>query len=218
MTVEPLSLGIGKKAIEVAVGKAEELLRDAKDKRRSEVERCAKFLEISSVVIQGLEQEYDEILVQTENCSDRPTDIEQLRRRICEYLHVDKLRTKLVDAIEGLSDYQRIFEEHAASLWSWPWRQADKDEAVQQFQENLQQLNGYLNQLSTSLPFRESGTGVGQEAMHDILRNIDAPSGFKTCPLNELGKKYLLERDKEGMFEHVKRIRKSIEKLQHAFA
>ena len=53
--------------------------------------------------------------------------------------------------------------------------------------------------------------------MHAILKNIDAPPAFRICSLNELAKKYLLERNKEEMFEHIKRIRQLIENLQHAF-
>lgn len=58
---------------------------------------------------------------------------------------------------------------------------------------------------------------MGQEAMHAILNIIDAPPAFRICSLNELAKKYLLERSKEEMFEDVKRTRQLVENLQHAF-
>jgi hypothetical protein len=221
MAAEPVSFFLGKKAIDVALGKAEQLLSQATDKQRNEVERCAKFLETCSVVILGLEQEYDEIIEQTENCSDNPADIKQLRDRINNYLHIDKLRGKLIDAIAGLSFYQQTFEasrRSVTSVFDWPWKWANKDEAVRKFTENLKELNVYLNQLSQiDLPNRPSGTGIGQEALHAILKNIDAPTPFRTSSLKELGKKYLAERNKEPLFEHVKRIRNVIENLQHAF-
>lgn len=39
---------VAKWAIEVAAREAERLLKDAKDKHRNEVERCAKFLEVGA--------------------------------------------------------------------------------------------------------------------------------------------------------------------------
>jgi hypothetical protein len=97
--------------------------------------------------------------VQTRNCGDTPNDYKHLSERIDTYLSVDRLRTRLQDAIEGLSHYQFLFETDQKNLFVWPWKKANKD----------------------------------------------------------LANKYLNERDKESMFESIKRNRSLIENLRSTF-
>ncbi|QNI30995.1 hypothetical protein H7849_18025 [Alloacidobacterium dinghuense] len=227
MPVDPATLYLGKKAIDIALTRVEQSLREAKDDRRTEVERCASFLEACKGAIVGLEQEYDEIVEQTVNSTDDPTAIRELKKRIDDYLHIDKLRLQLIDATKGLEHYLEIFEQRATTVLQWPWKRPDKEKAVDLFRENLEQLDGYLDKLNRSdLPFRPSGTGVGLTAMFAILEEIERIDGpaprrprrsFPTSLVRELGKKYRSERDKEPLIEIVRRIRATIEEMRKAF-
>jgi hypothetical protein len=215
---EPATIYHGKKAMDIAFAKVEKLLTDAADGQRSEVERCTKFLEACTEIVLGLNQEYDEILVQTANCPESPADTARLRARIDEYLHVDKLRGKLVDAIQGISFYELRFQTSAASVFNWPWRRSEKIRSVEKFTNNLRELRMYLDQLSTQdLPHRSAGSGIGAPELNDIMRTIDAPPAFRTTYLKQLGAEYLAARNKEPMFERVKQIRDVVESLRHEY-
>ena len=218
MPIDPATVYLGKKAIDVALVRVEESLREANIETRTQVDRCASFLEACRDAIEGLEKEYDEILEQTVNCPDDPTAIRALKQRIDDYLHVDKLRTKLIDATTGLELYLNLFEKKATTVRQWPWKRPDKEKAVDLFRRNLEQLNGYLYKLNHSdLPYRPSRTGVGQEAMFAILQNIEASPTFRRSSLKELGEMYRSERDKEPLIESVKRIRTVIEEMRKGF-
>jgi hypothetical protein len=155
--------------------------------------------------------------VQTVNCTDDPNAIQQLKRRI-DHLSIDQLRTKLSDAKTGLEVYQDVFQKSANSKLAWPWKRVDKEQAVREFTDNLKELDKYLAALNNSdLPFRRSKSGVGQEALHDILRHIDKLPDCRASSLRKLGEKYRSERDKEPLFERVEQIRSVIEKMQLAF-
>lgn len=216
--MDPATTYLGKKAIDVALVRVEESLREAKMKERTQVDRCASFLEACKDAIEGLEKEYDEIIEQTVNCPDDPAATQALKQRIDDYLHIDKLRTKLIDATTGLELYLELFEKKATTVRQWPWKRADKEKAVDLFRKNLEQLHGYLYRLNHSdLPYRPSRTGVGQEAMFAILQNIDASPIFRTSSLRELGEMYRSARDKEPLIENIKRIRTVIEEMRKAF-
>lgn len=218
MSPEPLIAFAGKKAIDIAVGKIDKLLQEANDKDKWRVERCEIFLETCSEAIRGLEREYDEILVQASSFQGSIKEAKELRKRINEYLHIDKLRDKLKEAIEGLSFYQEAFEIKAKSIMNWPWKKKDKEEAVNQFAGTLKQLHTYLEKLSNQdLPFRTAGTGIGIEALFSILNQLDRSDGSQDTIIKELSKKYQSERDKEPMFENISRIRVLIEKLHKEF-
>lgn len=218
MTLEPLSAFAGKKAIDIAVGRIDQLFKEAGEKDRWRVERCEKFLEACSEAIRGLEKEYDEIIVQASICDENSDEVKELRSRIKEYLHIDKLRDRLKDAIDGLLFYQDAFEKKAKSILNWPWKREDKKQSANQFSETLKQLNSYLKKLSDQdLPYRPAGTGIGVEALFSILNHLDTPVDYQTTSLSELANKYLSERDKEPMFEHISRIRMLIERLHNEF-
>jgi hypothetical protein len=215
---DPIFTILGKKALDVAVEKIEQLLTDAALKQKDGIERCEKFLDVCKEAILGLEQEYDEILVQALNCDNTSTEFKQLLERIDTYLKVDKLRIKLAEAIEGLSYYQSLFETNQKSLFVWPWKKADKEMAINEFSNTLKQLNLYLKNLSEiDLPYRRAGTGVGIKALFAIKEFLENPSPNPNSSLKALAEKYLAERDKEPMFESIKKIRSLIENLRWTF-
>jgi hypothetical protein len=221
VAIEPGSAFLGKKAIDVALGLVIELLKAANERNRSEVERCSKFLEACSAAISGLEQEYDEILAQTVNCPNEPAAVGQLKQRIWDYLHIDKLRTKLIDATTGLASYEERFRNDAERFLDWPWRwanRAEREEAVKRFSKNLDELYGYLLELNQrDLPHRATGTGIYQEALHEILKTIDTPAVSRNVSLRDLGQRFLAERKREPGVRHVKRIREATEEMRKAF-
>lgn len=218
MSPDPLSVFFSKKAIDIAVGKIDQLLLEASKKDEWRVELCEKFLEACNEAIQGLEKEYDEILVQTGNIDGTPEGLKDLKIRIEEYLKIDKLRNKLIEAIAGLDFYQVAFEQKATSIFNWPWKKKDKKKAAQQFSETLKELNTYLKNLSEQeLPFRAAGTGVGIEALFAILGELENDGDDQIKSLKDLSKKYQLERDKEPMIKHITKIRELIERLHKEF-
>ena len=204
--------------IDLAVNRIDRLLEEASDRNKDDVERCERYLEACSEAIRGLEQEYDEILVQAKNSNETPDEIQNLRERIDKYLHVDRLRPKLSDAINGLSYYQENLTKNADRYLEWPWKKADKKLAVNEFSEVLEELQTYLKKLDEQeLPYRPAGTGVGQAALHTMLNLLNNPMELRSENLRELAKKHISERDKEPLFEYVKQIRLLIERLRHAF-
>src|SRR5437763_15283588 len=92
-----------------ALEKAFDLVKDYRDKAQQEkledIKRCQDYLHAVQEAIKGLENEYDEILIQAEVCDlNQPQQVAALQQRISDYLFVDKLRTELVRAIAGLEE------------------------------------------------------------------------------------------------------------------
>lgn len=204
--------------IDLAVDRINRLLEEASDRNKDDVERCERYLEACSEAIRGLEQEYDEILVQAKNSNKTPKEIQKLQKRIEKYLHVDRLRPKLSDAIDGLSYYQESLAKNTDRFLEWPWKKADRKLAVNEFAEVLAELQRYLKKLDEQeLPYRPAGTGVGQAALHEMLNLLNNSVEVRSESLRELAEKLISERDKEPLFEYVKQIRLLIEKLRHAF-
>jgi hypothetical protein len=200
------------------VSRIDRLLKEASDKNRDDVERCERYLEACSEAIRLLEQEYDEILVQAKNLNETPNELQQFRERIDKYLHVDRLRPKFSDAISGLSYYQGNLKRNSERFLEWPWKKADTKLAANEFSEVLEELHTYLKKLDEQdLPYRPAGTGVGQEALHKMLNLLSDPVELRTKSLREVAEKNISERNKEPLFEYVKRIRLLIERLRHAF-
>ena len=215
---DPLSVFFAKTAIEVSLAKIDLLFREIAKEKKWKVERCERFLEVCSQAIWGLETEYEEILVQAGSYQGTTDEAAKLSKRINEYLTLEKLRTKFHDAIEGLSSYQKTFEQKATSYLEWPWKREDKMEAAIQFAETLTELNVYLKKLDEEkLPHRPMGTGVGHRACRSILNRLDIGDDNQSAAIRELSNIYLRERDKEPMFEWISQIRKLIEKLHKEF-
>jgi len=98
-----LELEIGKSLLQVFASLAGKYIEKAREYREHDVRACENYLEAARVAITGLEEEYDQILVQAKNCDLGQHDqVRTLQTRIDTYLTVDTLRPKLKDAVTGL--------------------------------------------------------------------------------------------------------------------
>jgi len=216
--MDPLTAKAGETALSFAADRAADLLRQARERREEDAARCEKFLEAALVAIEGLEREYDEILVGACHVGDDAGRRLNLNRRIDEYLRVDRLRPRLQDSIEGLDFYYTEFKARSEKYLQWPWHRDDRKRAVEEFAQLLSELRDYLRDLDRNgLEYRTAGTGVGIEALLAIKRTLDAPAGFRTETPKDVAASYQEQRDKEAMFHQIKRIRSTIERLRQLF-
>ena len=210
---------LGKTALDVAVDRATDLLRSAKERREEDVARCLGYLDAALAAIEGLEQEYDAILVEAGLVGGDPARITALERRIDTYLKVDRLRPRLHDAIVGLDFYCGEFETAAAKFLQWPWKRSDRARAADEFRTLLSSLRDYLRRLEQEgLDFRGAGTGVGIEALVAVKQALHAPPGLRAATPQDIARRYQATRDKEPMFDYIGRIRLGAETIRKAFA
>src|SRR5215217_8156082 len=149
-------------ALEVAVQEADEYLRKVQQHlTRGAMEDCQCYLGAVNAAIRGLEEEYDEILVEAKSCLDRPEKIGTVKERIDRYLRVHRLRRRLTDAIDGVRPIRDALQRRADQFLPWPWRRQNRRKAVNQFAKLLQDLDNYVRELEEKeLKYREMGTGV----------------------------------------------------------
>lgn len=216
--MDPVTAKVGQTALGFAVDQAGEHLREARNRRADDAGRCEKYLEAALAAIEGLEREYDEILIAATHVGSDADQVASLRRRIDEYLKVDRLRPRLHEAIEGLEFYVAEFTKRSDSYLQWPWKRGDRRRAVKEFGELLERLRGYLRDLDQQgLEYRAAGTGVGIEALIAIQAALAAPAGLRDEPVGEVASRYQKERNKEVMFDQISRIRRAIEESRRSF-
>jgi hypothetical protein len=213
--MEPL---LGKTALEFAVDRATELLEQAKSRREEELARCTSYLEAALAAIEGLEREYDEILVDARNVGDDIIRTADLQRRIDSYLTVDRLRPRLHDAIAGLDLYCQQFQVAAHRFFQWPWKRQDRVQASRDFTALLVSLRDYLDRLDKKgLQHRPAGTGVGIDVLMVIRKTLRTPPSLRSAGPEEIARPYQESHDKEPRFEQIRRIRVVAEKIRKAF-
>jgi hypothetical protein len=216
--MDPLIAKAGETALSVAADRAADLLRQARERRAEDAARCEKFLEAALVAIEGLEREYDEILVEAGYVRDDAGRAAALERRIDVYLTVDRLRPRLQEAIDGLEFYRTEFQTRSASYLQWPWRRGDRKRSMEEFARLLSELQEYLKNLDQAgLQYRQAGTGVGIEALFALKRALGAPPAVRAETPDAVATRYQNARDKEQMFHHITRIRRTIEDLRQTF-
>lgn len=217
--MDPLAAKGGETALRFAADRAADLLKQARERQVEDVGRCEKFLEAASAAIDGLEREYDEILVDARHVGEDSGRTDALARRIDLYLTVDRLRPRLQESIEGLSVYCAEFRERADRYLQWPWRRTDRRHAVEEFARLLDDLRSYLRSLDEGgLQYRSAGTGVGIRALLAIRDALTVPPSLRREPPAAMATRFQDERDKEPMMEQIARIRRTIEQLRHSFA
>jgi len=225
-------LSIGVKAVDTAVGAAQKHIEKARELGQEDVRACRHYLDAASQCIHGLEDGYDELLVNAESCLDWPQHIPVVRRQINNYLEVHQLRRRLKAATEGLEPIKTAMEQRARTIWQWPWRRRDKQAAVEEFAQRLGELTTYFANLENhDLSSRPAGTGVAVQPLDEIynqlgviqdsyLRGSDSsqniPIEAKT-QLIELVQKAREDHSKDGLEPITGRINATIEELRHAF-
>jgi hypothetical protein len=216
--MDPLTAKAGETALSFAADRAAGLLREARERHAEDAGRCEKFLEAALAAIEGLEREYDEILVEARHVRDDAARAAALERRIDVYLTVDRLRPRLKEAIDGLDFYCTEFRTRSDSYLQWPWRRGDRKRAVEEFARLLSELQEYLKSLDqTGLQYRSAGTGVGIDALFALKQALSAPSAVRAETPDDVATRYQNTRDKEQMFHHITRIRRTIEDLRQTF-
>jgi hypothetical protein len=146
--MDPKSLDFVGTALSKAFDMIEKLADNADKLEQDDVKYYITYIEIAKQALNGLEEEYIEILLEAANCqiSDM-TQRAHLLLRINRYIHGEKLRPKLKDAIDRLSEGRQALKEHAEDLLLWGRPKRNREAALNKFDELLMQLTGYLGSL-----------------------------------------------------------------------
>ena len=213
---------LGMSALKEATRLAQDYIGKAEKLALEDVERCQNYLRAAQVAIIGLETEYDQIIVQAEICElDQPEQVRQLRERIREYLMVDKLRPELQKAVAGLDECRKALQKDANRFLQWPWTKKNRQVAVTEFADLLQQLVQYLKELdSRDLEYRQAGTGVAQASLHAIMGwlSYGAPTDqSRSKGFSQLINSIQQDRTKDRLLDSTERIERIINRLLLAF-
>lgn len=212
---------LGEFALDKAVEMARDYARKAEGYITEDLEFCISYLAVTRVAIQGLEEEYDQILAVAKSCDlQDATAAMDLQRRINTYLHVDRLRPELGRALAGLRATHSAMKEHADHFLQWPWAKPDRRAAVAEFATLLRDLEGYLRELDAmGLQYRAAGTGVGikwlQEMGPFLSGNPLHPNPYAAWA--ELVDAALADRSKDNLLRYTTRIEMTIQMLRRAF-
>lgn len=209
-------------AIDLAVQAAKNHIKMAKQYTSQDVEFCLNYLEAARDAIQGLEKEYDQILVQAKNTNlEQPNQVENLIQRIDSYLKIDKLRPELLGAIIGLDDCLKALENKSKKLLQWPWKKSNREKAVKDFASLLRDIKQYLEDLDgAAFQHRGAGSGVGVLPLNRLLMqlrymNLNPLSGRGS--FIELVNEFEQDRTKDNLLGYTAKIEQSIQKLLRAF-
>ena len=218
-----LEFEIGKSVLEVFAALAGKYIEKAREYKEQDIRACENYLEAARIAITGLEEEYDQILVQAKNCDLGQADqIRALKTRVDAYLTVDILRPKLQDAIVGLGQCRDALRKNAEGflLWLWPPLKEKRQEAIAKFDELLQELEEYLKKLDEEgLKYLRAGTGVGVATLQKIQDYLDTRPQGNIDPYGLARRVSEFQRDpsKDHLMDHIKRIRETIHALRYAF-
>ncbi len=169
--VDPIVSTLVAKAVELAQNK----LSEAKQFTVQNVQRCQSYLEAARAAINGLEAEYDAILVEAKWCD--PNQVEEMKdlyRRIDAYLYGEHLRPLLRQSIDGLQACHAALQANADQFLPWPWRRPDRQKAVAGFTDLLQALLLYFYKLDNDL---SGPSGVNVPSLQLIQQHLELQLG-----------------------------------------
>jgi hypothetical protein len=218
-----LEFEIGKSVLQVFATLAGKYIEKAREFREQDIRACENYLEAARISINGLEEEYDQILVQAKNCDlSRAEQIRALKIRIDAYLTVDILRPKLQDAVVGLALCREALRKNAEGflLWLWPPLKEKRREAIAKFNALLKDLEQYLKELDEEgLKYLKAGTGVGVMTLREIQDYLDSRPAGNIDPYGLARRVSQFQRDpsKDHLMNYTKRIRETIHALRSAF-
>ena len=205
-------------AIDKALVLALDQLRQAREEQRAVVNRVVKFLEASQCAIEGLEREYEEILVACQSLEENPHQTQELMTRIGNYLHVDKLKRVIEDSVDGLEEYVNPLDELANSMLQWPWKAGERVKAFEEFRKHIGRLNDYLTRLvQEELPYRPAGTGLWANELHQLRDALDSQIIHDQQAVRTLADSFLDEKRRAPDNALLAQSRRTIEKLLLAF-
>lgn len=197
-----------------AFKQGKELLQKADAFAADDAKRYAAYLEAARAALHGLEQEYQEIVVEANHCQlDRPEQVAALRKRIEDYLHVKKLREILDDAVMGV-DIGRATLEGYATRWYLsltPAKKQQREQAVVHYADVLNELKSRVRELD-NWPKGATGFAV------DALLGIDTYLGMgNEKMLREFIASLRVEGHQEELTAFTGAVRGVIEELLKAF-
>jgi hypothetical protein len=201
--VSPIS-----KAIE-QINKLIELIAEKKI-TVNDSEYYRRWLEVAMLAIQGLEGEYEAILQQAYGCDI--TDAKQksdLENRINGYINGEHLRPKLKEALGHLKKGQDVLKEHAERLLLWPNTKRTREDALREYAQHVNELEGYLGSLGDY-------TGGSAVALNDIQLLLRGASGFREA-FRAIAEVLQNNRDKSNLFAITERAAETISLLRAAF-
>ena len=205
-------------AIDKALGLALHQLDQARNEQRALVNRVVKYLEAAQCAIQGLEREYEEILVACQSIEGNPDQTQALRMRIGNYLHVDRLKQVIDDSVNGLEEYVNPLDDLANSMLRWPWKAGERADAVKEFRDHIERLNNYLTRLvQEELPERPAGTGLWANELIQLRDALGSRILQDQNPVRTLADSFLDQKRRAPEDALLSQSRKTIEKLLLAF-
>src|SRR5215472_3374768 len=146
--VDPIVSILVTKAVETAQNK----LNEAQQFTAQNVQRCQSYLEAARAAIDGLEAEYGAILSLAKMSDLNPVEEKKdLYKRLDAYLYEEHLRPLLRKSVSGLQACHDALQANADQFLQWPWLKPDRQKAVADFTDLLQDLLRYLYKLDDDL-------------------------------------------------------------------
>jgi len=125
-----------------------QLLAHSNELAKDDAQYYATYLAVAGKAVEGLEGEYLSILRQAADCDlQSEEDASALRKRITDYIHGEILRPRLKEAIDRLRRGREALLEHAERLLLWPKVKEKRVAAIEIFDQQLNELEGYLGSL-----------------------------------------------------------------------
>lgn len=154
-TGESLMAEFSKAAIEKAIGLVTHFLHKAEAVGEANAEACIYYIKAAQSAIAGLEQEYDEILVQCRMVATYRWDGRgDLAERINRYLNTDRLRPELDKAVHGIEKCVSFMSAHPNKFFVMlHLHHAPNAAAMKSLDQLLGQLSDYLKSLSVTMGF-----------------------------------------------------------------
>ena len=132
------------------------------------VKRILLYLETARASVNALGLERQRILTDVRKCNISDTEqVNALWMRLDRYLHEDNIRPQLVDSISGLSACRDAVGKEAKESW---WRKGNKEAAVNEFTNTLDELDFVLQGLTSN--FYPGGSGMGIQTLVPLFELI----------------------------------------------
>jgi hypothetical protein len=146
--MEPISIATGASAVLKAIESINKIRADADKLAPDDARYYGTWINVASEAIKGLEQEYIEILVEAARCEpSEPQQKERLLARINTYIHRELLRPQLLAAIVHLREGRQALQQHADQWHTWPSVKSNRANALTQYDQLLNTMQGYLGSL-----------------------------------------------------------------------
>jgi hypothetical protein len=226
MAIETALVAIGKIGLSTAVDLGRKQLEAAEQEGRRNAAACIHYLTAASLAIRGLEDEYDEILVQARGTDwTKPADVRGLKTRIDHYMSVDQLRPILLDALTGIESCRNALQRDADSFWSFHKRE-ERQDAIAHTVNVTEALDDYHQLLfefqRTELDDnRGHHSGVGIRWLVDINDALGDPADGldeeRLARVRMLVDNASNDRTKGNLDRFISEIRRTIEKLRQYF-